>query len=341
MSNELVAVTSLGIHTPDRRDLLLFDRIAIAGLEASIGNVTNPAIRDEIEFLAEETVVFDVKYDHAAAPDPDSPEQQLIEIATVQLVVAQSSSSFLWELDESKRIEVVNRIIPKLATAPLINHHRVAAQILESFRQLLAGHSEAVLTEYGKELLSSSASGLLIRAFCPHLKKKHSVDAVPLLGTSSFGSPMAYSAGNETVVNLVVRHLPVPHDDIPIKDVLAFRNDEEQQTKLSRLRRWIRSSAKKVTEQEADMEDLEVELESLVEDYKEYMRVQKMKWHATSFETVVTMTAQMLEGLAKLKLKDVVDSLFTLRKSKVGLLEAELKAPGREIAYLVTAGERF
>ncbi len=89
------------------------------------------------------------------------------------------------------------------------------------------------------------------------------------------------------------------------------------------------------------MEDLEVELESLVEDYKEYMRVQKMKWHATSFETVVTMTAQMLEGLAKLKLKDVVDSLFTLRKSKVGLLEAELKAPGREIAYLVTAGERF
>jgi hypothetical protein len=51
-------------------------------------------------------------------------------------------------------------------------------------------------------------------------------------------------------------------------------------------------------------------------------------------------TAEALEDLAKIKWGKLTERLFT-RHRKVDMLEAELSAPGREIAYVVKARKSF
>ena len=58
-------------------------------------------------------------------------------------------------------------------------------------------------------------------------------------------------------------------------------------------------------------------------------------------ETLLTSTGKAAEDLVKVKLGDLAKLLFILRERKVSLLEAELKAPNRELAFISIARSRF
>ena len=58
-------------------------------------------------------------------------------------------------------------------------------------------------------------------------------------------------------------------------------------------------------------------------------------------ETIVKLPFEFLENTLKLKFSKLPEPLFTLRKRELYLLEAELNAPGRELAYIVQAQEIF
>ena len=62
---------------------------------------------------------------------------------------------------------------------------------------------------------------------------------------------------------------------------------------------------------------------------------------AGKLELLLTVSAEVIEGLAKFQLSKAVQTLFSLRKTDLTLLEAELKAPGRELAFVVQARETF
>jgi hypothetical protein len=50
---------------------------------------------------------------------------------------------------------------------------------------------------------------------------------------------------------------------------------------------------------------------------------------------------EIVENLAKLNLSNMAKGIFSAKKGKVELPEAELKAAGRECAYVLDAQERF
>ena len=55
----------------------------------------------------------------------------------------------------------------------------------------------------------------------------------------------------------------------------------------------------------------------------------------------MTFPLATIERVCKLQFSQLFEPLFSIRKAKIALLEAELKAPGREVALLDTAIDKF
>jgi hypothetical protein len=66
-----------------------------------------------------------------------------------------------------------------------------------------------------------------------------------------------------------------------------------------------------------------------------------MKINTGVLETVVTTGAEVMGALASFKWGKAAEALFSLKRRKVALLEAELTAPGNAVAYIVKARETF
>jgi len=71
------------------------------------------------------------------------------------------------------------------------------------------------------------------------------------------------------------------------------------------------------------------------------MNLHKMKYEYGVLRTFVTTTLDLAENLMGLRFKGAFDTFFTLRANSLALTDAEQKAPGRVVAYLVMAKERL
>jgi hypothetical protein len=75
--------------------------------------------------------------------------------------------------------------------------------------------------------------------------------------------------------------------------------------------------------------------------YERALKLEKMKRDTGVVETVVTTTAEIAESLVKARWSNIAKKLFEVRHKQIDLMKAEMAAPGREVAYIVKARERF
>jgi hypothetical protein len=141
------------------------------------------------------------------------------------------------------------------------------------------------------------------------------------------------NASDDPVLNIVIGRLPIPAPDTPFEAVLEFRSDPEAMRALRRLRHWMAGIARSGL----SSQDIEGELNDLLDRYTEYMNLHKLKYYNGTFESLMSVSLDVLENLTRLKFKTAFDSLFSLRARTLALTEAELKAPGREAAYISRA----
>jgi hypothetical protein len=127
----------------------------------------------------------------------------------------------------------------------------------------------------------------------------------------------------------VVENFPVPNDKVPFQDILQLRNDRELMSKRAPLRNWCR---KLVGRSESAVRD---ELTAQLADYEAYMRIQKIKFKTSVLEMVVTAPSGVLEDVLKLRFEKLMGRIFKVGQQRVALAEAELKAPSRELAFIV------
>jgi hypothetical protein len=66
-----------------------------------------------------------------------------------------------------------------------------------------------------------------------------------------------------------------------------------------------------------------------------------MKHHNGVLRTLVTVPLDIAEQLAQLRFKAAFEALLVLQQRRLALTEAELKAPGRDVAYIVRAQDEF
>jgi hypothetical protein len=138
------------------------------------------------------------------------------------------------------------------------------------------------------------------------------------------------------VIDLVIDRLPVVADNVPLKDVLAFSRDPETKEQVTALRLWIAKSGKPG----ASLPDLALELDEMLHTFRRHMKVHRLRAKETAFRTIIAVPFAIVEDLLHGKPKSALDAVsWTSRRA--ARLEAELNAPGHELAFIESARKRF
>jgi hypothetical protein len=139
----------------------------------------------------------------------------------------------------------------------------------------------------------------------------------------------------ESVLEVALTALPAPDESSAWEDILNFKADLHD--KQWGFRRFLRSlSLKQPTESE-----VRDEIEWMVNEYAKAMHVHNLKASPAFFEAYVIPGLEFIEDIVKFKWSKIAKGVVAVKKRKVELLEAEMKAPGKECAYVFEARKRF
>ncbi|MBB3411918.1 uncharacterized protein (DUF924 family) [Rhizobium sp. BK316] len=140
---------------------------------------------------------------------------------------------------------------------------------------------------------------------------------------------VAHTIPGASAMRIIVEEFPVPVWDMPFQDIIALRSDETLMAKRAPLRNWCR---KIDGLPDASIRD---EFSAQLEDYKQYMKLQNIKCQKSVLEICVTTPIGIVSDILRLDFDNVFGRLFKLADARIALAEAELKAPSRELAFLM------
>jgi hypothetical protein len=155
------------------------------------------------------------------------------------------------------------------------------------------------------------------------------VSAAPVLraNTHVFGN---VSDRETQVLRLVLSRFPMPQSDQPLERLIEFKKDSDSQAKRLALREWITSIAKT----EKTLREIGQQLEFLVADYEERVRLHRLVYRYTPIEIVLATASAIMAALAGRSAVDGASGIFSLRQQRILAELKEFDLPGREVAYL-------
>jgi hypothetical protein len=216
-------------------------------------------------------------------------------------------------------------------------------KLLELFDSLPGALSDLLPKQNKYEMLQgvSLLCAVYSRLFCSGFSTV--AEERDVVATSVFGSMNALTASSNSisrkseVLDVILSGVPIPSEDTSWEQIIDFRSDPDSRGKFLALQTWITD----MVHGDLTSSELSEKLEYLLHEYGQHMKLHQMKANAGVFQTITTFGAELAENLMKLKLRNTADLLFSAKTRKIALLEAELNAPGREIAYIFRARERF
>jgi hypothetical protein len=215
----------------------------------------------------------------------------------------------------------------------------------EAHMQYIASLSEEILNDVvaGSEDTAKSLhalnvlNDLILRGIAAQLAHENEHDTAPICQAELPDSltqgvnPLASHA----VFRVAMEAFPMPDDGCAWQDILDFK--AETHDKQWGFRRFLKTLA---TKQQSESE-LRDDIEWMVNEYGKAMALHKLKASKTFFEAYIIPAVEVLEDLAKLSWTKIAKLGVSVKQRKIELLEAELKAPGRECAYIFEARNRF
>lgn len=144
---------------------------------------------------------------------------------------------------------------------------------------------------------------------------------------------LAQSGLPNNTVELVLKNVPLPPENMPWEDFVQFRKEEENIAKLRSLRIWLQKQASSKESASAMQE----ELEALLYEYQKYMEIQHKKYSEGIVSTLIASSCEIIGHLLALNPGSALKALFDVRAHSVALTEAEMSAPGREVSYIASA----
>jgi hypothetical protein len=160
-------------------------------------------------------------------------------------------------------------------------------------------------------------------------------EAFPLLqNDSAVGADPFHEA---KVLEVVLEKLPIPNENVDWQQIVEYRANPDTEGKFSGLRVWMQDIAR----EDYTKNELEERIEHLLYEYETHLQFHQLKYEYGTMKVLITTTLETLENLAKLKLGKIAKTLFSLQEKSYDLLEAEMKAPGKEVAYISKTAEAF
>jgi hypothetical protein len=311
---EFVGVKHL-IGVPDtafiKQEALMFDRIAVVDyshIAPMLRESSCPAMYDyydDLDWLLEQGIIFE--------PEEISPTKELKEDTEYQECMK------LFD----KHLKEVNKL-PELIKNGIKGREEEVAS---------AGYSFFLLNYYSVRRMT-----ILLRAI------KH-MDAYPIFALPCGCSPFEPTeASKNEAVEISLKALPVPDYATPWEQIIEYRSDPDSKLKFTRLRNWMSKTAK--TNNKAN--EIEEEFETLINEYTQHIKTHKIKTRLDTLKTVVVaeiglFTGGWLTGVGVLPglVGMIATPLYSIRQRQIELTAEELKAPGKEVAYIVEATESF
>ena len=138
-----------------------------------------------------------------------------------------------------------------------------------------------------------------------------------------------------SVLRIAFDHMPIPGEDAAWQDIFDFKAEENDQQWAFR-RFLLTLSTKKQSESE-----IRGDFEWTMNQYQKFIKIHKLKSSQGFIETYVIPTIEVCENVAKLNWSKIAKNVLGVRKRQIELMEAEMKAPGGECAYVFDTQKRF
>jgi hypothetical protein len=196
---------------------------------------------------------------------------------------------------------------------------------------------EDMATALSLEELSEREAALLARLVSVKLRNTDGLEAVPILPMSSRMGAAPFESGKDAVIDVVLTGFPEPSDSTPWEQIIDYRADPDSRERFLALRVWMSDLAKA----ELSKSELSQKLEYSLVQYANHMKLHHMKTQLGALETFVTVGAELLESVIKLRFAAASRLLFSFKYRKLALMEAELTAPGKELAYISSVRKKF
>ena len=356
MNNQLaptnLGITDVDLWLPDKKLGLFFDKIVVGSLDTGLPKVQDLAVRADWEYLANQGFVVEYGYkingregllllegEPVGEVNLDDPLGRAVEepAAVVGLAALYASRQHDRPANEAELLLLASQLNIGSAINRIAIIER-SVTLLTSLHERAGGHvtMDDVFT-YSEVPISTATA----RASAARFDALEGFTAVPIIPQPKEQNYLLPDTRITDVAQLILQSLPVPDDVTPWETILDFRRDEKTREQLARFTRWSRDAVRRLIEEDVSFEKLKDEYAGMTDDYRQHMKVHKLKYKTSIVETIVTLGAEFAENLLKLKFKDLAETFFQVRHNRIALMEAELKAPGREIAYVVTAQERF
>lgn len=139
----------------------------------------------------------------------------------------------------------------------------------------------------------------------------------------------------ETTLGVAVEALPAPDETCSWEDVINFK--AHLRDKQWGFRRFLRTLSTK-PQTAAEIRD---EIEWMVNEYRKAMEIYHIKASQSFVDVFVVSPLEIIENLVKLNLSRIAKGALSVTRRRAEMLEAEMKAPGRECAYVFDARKRF
>jgi hypothetical protein len=213
-----------------------------------------------------------------------------------------------------------------------IDEPRIAQNLVNVYGHLLQDDSDDIDEQSGIDLA--------IRAVVCELEASN-IDAVGLFQSDDGLSPRYINEMTDIVMrthhvaDIVTRLFPAPDDSCAWQDLFDFKS--EMLDKLWHFRRFIHTLVTK-SQTEAEIRD---DIEWTVNEYTKAMALHHIKSAQSFVDVFVISPLDLIENLVKLNWSKIAKGALQVRRRKVELMEAEMKAPGRECAYVFDARKRF
>lgn len=139
------------------------------------------------------------------------------------------------------------------------------------------------------------------------------------------------------IIQFLLNDIPEPATDTPWEQIFDFRSDEDVKNKYLAMINWVN----KTSASSNSLSDIKDEYEYLYNDYIKHFKLHKLKYNNTILELIVTAGVGMLIALQSGQFASSFKNLLTMSLSHIKLLEEESKIPGKEIAYVYHAKQKF
>lgn len=295
-----------------KRDLLLFDSVIIAGLDRQLATL----------FDQESETVADAEYLASQLFYRPGPET-LFEEAAFLVFLERLHDGRLSNISAGKVGELWEKTTEPLKPGTSQKEYQQAVARLRRVRKWLAPILASELREAGcgASPIFDSPLSAWEWSEMEGLRQQQQPHEV--------GPPC-------DLIEVVTDYIPLPGEDVPLHEILEFSRDPQTQELKQRLMRaTARANLDEVTP-----ESFALQLEEGLAAYKEHMSLLDAKRRGPVMKLVIAATGAV-EGIFKLNPRKTADALLEFKTSRVSGLEAELKAAGRETAFIYRAEETF